>query len=203
MGLRLLYIFISFLFLCIFIPNSGFSDSPKVGPMHPYIPFTASRHIVRCGEVFDAVQALEDALACAENVLPNVKAEEFKEAMGSILDSCYVIKAKSPDVYSTDFFNYIREFHFFGGSVLGFYDPGLKITYLVENVDVVEIGRHEFQHHMLRVLGIPEGDHNHSIWYTCEPPRYTPSARAKRGNPHKKLRGQKVESAEVAGIPRL
>ena len=182
---------------------TGSSGKSKI-QLHPLIPFTAEKDMRLCEEVMDIEKIYSDSLSCTLSTLypnssPSISEEKLNE-LHAIVNNCYVITNTSPDIYSTDEFNYIKEYHFFGGAILGFYDPRLKVTYITQNVDMIEITEHEIQHHILNVLEIPDGDHTHAVWYNCRPPRYSPSEEAKKGNPFKKT-GKFAR--DVEGLPVL
>lgn len=200
---RLLYTFIVSILLLILTatPVASASLSPK---LHPMIPFTTSEHMKMCSEVMDIEKIYQDSLHCTIHTLyPEDVAlisEEKVKALHDIVDNCFVITNKSPDIYSTEEFNYVKQYHFFGMPILGFYDPRLKVTYITENTDMIEITEHEIQHHILNVLEIGDGDHTHPVWSSCRPPRYSPSEKARKGNPYKKT-GKYVK--DVEGFPSL
>lgn len=172
--------------------------------LHPLIPYTSEKDMKMCAEVMDIEKIYSDSLSCTLSTLypnstPDIQQEKL-DALHAIVDKCYVITNTSPDIYSTDEFNYIKEYHFFGNPILGFYDPRLKVTYITQNTDIVEITEHEIQHHILNVLEIPDGDHTHPVWYNCRPPRYSPSEEARKGNPFKKT-GKFIR--DIEGFPSL
>jgi hypothetical protein len=186
--IRLLYAFIFILFTFQLTASAEIVE-PTPRP-HPMIPFTSPSDMVMCSEVMDIEKVFSDSLACSLNSISpdapvDISDEKMKE-LRSIIDNCFVLTPSSPDVYSTDEFNYVNRFLFFGSAVLGFYDPQIQVTYITQNIDSIEITEHEVQHHILNVLGIEDGDHTHSVWSDCRPPRYTPSEEAKKGNPYKK-----------------
>lgn len=180
------------------------SESPNKPKLHPLIPFTAEKHMKMCSDVMDIEQIYQDSLSCTLSTLypdstPDIPVEKL-EKLHDIVNSCYVVTNTSPDIYSTDEFNYIKQYHFFGNPILGFYDPRLFVTYITENVDMVEITEHEIQHHILNVLEVNDGDHTHPVWYACRPPRYSPSEEARKGNPYKKTGKY---ASDIEGFPSL
>jgi len=197
------------IFLLVFTLGSPLSysedsESTNSPQLHPLIPFTSKTDMVMCTDVMDMEEIFNNSLECTLNSLypdttPLITVEQYT-LLRSIISHCYVITPASPDIYSTDSYNYIKEFHFFGGSILGFYDPRLLTTYITQNVDMVAITEHELQHHILNVLGVEDGDHTNGVWFQCRPPRYTPSKEAERGNPYKKS-GKFV--ADVESFPKL
>jgi len=138
------------------------------------LPFTQKEHLKSCNS-FDVEAQAEQSRQCTN--------EKYLDKRGKHLDKfelpvCYVITDKSPDVKTdpSGIFDYINIGFFDNGKVLAFYNTETHEIFLVENLDIRKIYRHELQHRMLHIAeGGEKGDHDSDLWQVCEPARYDPS----------------------------
>ena len=157
-------------------PNSGWND------LEP------------CGLHFNEQEEFNKALQCVTDKVWD---------KGPITDPnltiprCFILKAKSPDVYTRPDigFNFIPIMEFdpqsgtvISGAVVGYYQTETKTVFVVENIDAPMVYRHELQHYFLHIQQpiTGGGGHHQKIWDRCEPPYYTPSdkVRARREDSH-------------------
>lgn len=144
--------------------------------INPWLPNTTWLHVKPCALFFEEIDLLEETLQCAnERVWPD---EPLKLADVGI-PACHVISRESPDIMRIGLLNVAvyRIGHVAFGAILGFYDTMLHETFIVENLDMKAVYRHEIQHHLLNKHPTHSeiGDHNHPIFQACEPATYTKS----------------------------
>ena len=120
-------------------PNSGWND------LEP------------CGLHFDEQEEFNKALQC---VLDKVWDKGPITSNELAIPRCFILKAKSPDVYTREDigFNFIPIMEFdiesgkvISGAVVGYYQTETKTVFVVENVDAPMVYRHELQHYFLHI----------------------------------------------------
>ena len=156
------------------------SDKPADYISKSILPYIKWKHVKPCSKVLNQELEWKNTLMCASKVFTK---KEMKKLRAQKLPECYVMSEKTPGIFKAPSFNYLpgydpRESRF--GATLGLYATESERIFLVENYDILQIYRHELQHHMFRILGRDKEDtgitaHTHKIWSTCEPPTYTPS----------------------------
>jgi len=153
-------------------------------PIHPVLPLTTWLHIRPCGAYFDEKAEFEKAVSCT-NTAFEINDDPYVLSSDLIpLPACYIITIQSGDVYRDGLLN-VALFRYGPhvlGAVLGFFNPATQRIFLVENIDLTEIYRHEVQHYLLTLVGIElekESVHTHVVWDVCEPKTYSRSKRVK------------------------
>jgi hypothetical protein len=142
-------------------------------PIHFFLPFTKQEDLVPCETIINIQREFNKALQCANNKV-------FYEAPLKEVTppTCFIVKKTSPDIHSRGDLNYLNVSFFKTSGIVGFYEERTNTTYLVENIDIDMIYRHEMGHYFLKVAtGDGNGAHDHIIWQRCEPPRYSPSSK--------------------------
>lgn len=146
-----------------------------------------------CSKYLDENKLWKEAISCAAGTFDS---EDYLELRRSEPPKCWVIKRTSNMIYNHGDFNYLailrRNLMSVTMAVLGVYIPELNSQFLVENVDLEDIYRHETQHHMFRLLkkeNLDSGSktHTHKIWEKCEPTLYKPSKNSIKINSKRKL----------------
>lgn len=154
-------------------PESVYKEDHQI--IHELFPKSNWDDLTPCGAYFNEQEEYNKALQCVnEKVYPD------NHISNKTIPRCFVVKSTSPDVYFKENmgFNFIPIISPYGiGAVVGVYQPETKTVFLIENVDVKNIYRHELQHFFLHihVEGSDGGGHNQEIWNKCEPPYYEPS----------------------------
>jgi hypothetical protein len=149
--------------------------------IHELFPHSTWDDLEPCGKYFNEREEMGKALQCVNT---NVWPDSPLNAQKLNPPRCFVVKANSPNVFSSDKmgFNFIPVFDGLRmGGVVGVYQPETHTVFVVENVDAAMIYRHELQHYFLH-LHDPEtegGGHHQNIWRQCEPPYYEPSIKVK------------------------
>lgn len=152
------------------------------------MPNTLWKHIEPCGAHFDEATNFIQARQCVDKALEENGDTKLIEDIS--LPTCYVITNRSPDVIRDGIVNYavLSTPSLFGhvvvATILGFFDPTTENIFVVENIDIEEIYRHELQHYLLRIAGIEidnDGStiHTHHTYDVCERRTYTPSKKVK------------------------
>ena len=174
-----------------FSPVKGFSEDSKViqeksTAVHPLIPFTAEKHLVKCEDYLDYDKEYNQSLQCtAKKALPQLRTKNLKKP------KCYIITNKAPDVHVGPVFSFVSSGLIFRERIVGFYEDQTETLYIVENTDAPMILRHELQHYFLdKVKKNGDGAHVHKVWSVCEPAHYTPSKEAIRKGSGKKMRNK-------------
>jgi len=153
----------------------------------PYLLNTLWIHIEPCGAHFDQISNFTQAKSCVNNAL--IEAGDSQQIEDSVrMPTCYVITTRSPDVVRDKLVNVavLQEKTVFGirvfAHILGFFDPATEKIFLVENIDIESVYRHELQHYFLHLVGI-EGrfgpGHVHHTYDVCEPRTYDKSEKVK------------------------
>lgn len=149
--------------------------------IHELFPNSTWDDLEPCGKHFNEREEMTKALQCVNTKVWN---QNPLKSEGLNPPRCFVIKANSPNVYSSAKmgFNFIPLFDGLRvGGVVGVYQPETHTVFVVENIDAAMIYRHELQHFFLH-LHDPEtegGGHFQHIWEKCEPPYYEPSLKVK------------------------
>ena len=154
--------------------------------IHELFPRSTWNDFEPCGLHFNEQEEFNKALQCVNQNVWN-KTPITDETV-THLPRCFIVKAKSIDIYTRPDigFNFVPEFFVTPvgiqvGAIVGVYQPETRTVFIVENVDAPMIYRHELQHYFLHAHN-PEtggGGHHQEIWEKCEPPYYTPSDKVK------------------------
>ena len=146
------------------------------------IPHIRWKHVEPCSKYIDTQEQWNQAVECSAEVF---NGEEIKKLREAPLPRCYVIKEDTPGVFKSYSSNHLALYDRDGsfGATMGLYFEGEELMLLVENIDVLDLYRHESQHHMFTVLGKSKEDrgltvHTHKIWKECMPPLHTPSRKS-------------------------
>lgn len=153
------------------------TPSPIVGSkqIHEIIPHTRWSHLRPCGAYLDEQEEFAAARQCVNSKVPLFKKKPVPQT--ALVPRCFVITTDSPNVLQGPSHNAIPIIDIFRGrmgGILGFYDSSTQTVYVVENVDVAQIYRHELQHHFQHITGHTV-NHEGEVWNKCEPPLYEPS----------------------------
>ncbi len=134
-----------------------------------------------CGAFFEEDVEFLKALECTDKSIREVEKIQVKNDVN--IPRCFVITTNSKDVYyNTELAgNFLHNFDLMSLTseyIMGFYDDRDQTIYLVENLDIRGLYRHEVQHYLLDVAyeGIDRG-HTSSVWNRCEPRYHTPTER--------------------------
>lgn len=139
--------------------------------IHELFPNATWNDLAPCGVFINEQEEYNKALQCV-----NTKVWPKNPVMETNIPRCFVVKASAVDVHSLDRlgFNFVP---IMGGAVVGVYQPETRTVYLIENIDIKQIYRHELQHYFMNihVKGSDGGGHFQKIWSECEPPYYDAS----------------------------
>jgi hypothetical protein len=156
--------------------------------IHELLAKTEWKHLEPCGAHFNERKNFEESLSCTNKALKETGVEEVSRNVS--IPTCYVITSRSPDVVRAGLVN-LAIFSWATptgriaiGAVLGFFIPDSEHIFVVENIDVEEIYRHELQHYFLKIAGVeqtdkPETIHSHHTYDVCEARTYTKSSKVK------------------------
>lgn len=148
--------------------------------VHDLFPNTTWNNIKTCGEFFNEQKEFFAAKSCA-----NIKVwPKTSLPTDLVIPRCFVVSAGSPDIVlaKDKTFNFVPVIDIFGlGAVVGVYEASTHTVFLVENIDLTDIYKHELQHYFLHIHDPASrgGGHDQPIWDQCQPKYYTPSIRAK------------------------
>lgn len=124
----------------------------------------------------------DEAVECAKEVFDGKEIKKLKEAE---LPLCYVIKEETPAVFKSYSSNHLALLDPDGsfGATMGLYFESKQMMLLVENIDILDLYRHESQHHMFTILERSKEDrgltvHTHKIWKECMPPYHSASKKS-------------------------
>lgn len=149
--------------------------------IHELFPNATWDDLEPCGKYFNEREEMNKALQCVNT---KVWSQTPINPEGLNPPRCFIVKANSPHVFSSDKmgFNFIPVFDGLRmGGVVGVYQPETHTVFVVENIDAAMIYRHELQHFFLHIHD-PEtegGGHHQNIWRQCELPYYEPSLKVK------------------------
>lgn len=129
-----------------------------------------------CSAFFNESKMYDEMFECVEK---NTK-ESLADAKPLKLPRCFVISASSPDIKNVN-----NEYNALilvqdgkASPVVGLYFNSHTELWLVENVDIRLLYKHELLHHFLRLLdvnGHGDGKHESELWKTCSIQKFTPS----------------------------
>jgi hypothetical protein len=133
-------------------------------------------HLVPCGVYLNELEEMKTALQCVNSKVY----KDSKIPENTVIPRCFVVTAASPDVYSVGGVNFIPLITLFEkGSILGYFDTDTNTVFVVENLDIKKVYRHELQHYFLKLKGGTGGGHDQDIWKQCEEPYYDKSDKVK------------------------
>jgi len=148
--------------------------------IHPLLPFTTWEHIKPCGAYLNESAEFTQSLSCT-NLALAMNGDPYDLSTEAIpIPACYVITADAGDVVRSGLVNVavLKYGPMALGAILGFFDPESYRIFIVENIDMDEVYRHEVQHYLLTLVGLEleqETVHTHLVWDVCESRTYSPS----------------------------
>lgn len=164
--------------LTIFISNTCFSETTK-GSKHILLPFTSSKYLTDCSQIFNEKEVFEESLKCANDKVFS------KEPYNTTLDpeetfkknpKCFIVSKDSPDVINASWGNYINFSLLVQAGIVGFYDDKIDTIFIIENFDQRLILLHELQHFFLReLLNDADAPHVNRVWKECLPQYFKPT----------------------------